>query len=209
MKLSLQALIEAVRLNLSPVVAAALSSCAAAMGLADVVQDGDAGELLLRAILGRPEGVGELTLTVCHLMAGEPIPLDPAETAEHPLLGPWVDADLASALSSAICAGTRATHLVLGAPTFDQISIVEGEGILAASVDLRFPIDTTAVAAIATYGEMRRSAPLLTSKVISGTALVELGRAARLRSTPPPSAPPAGSGGKERVVIAAGTGAVH
>ncbi len=210
MRLHLDAFTAAVRANLSPAVAAALPDAARAMfgsELPEEIPDRQAGELILRAVLQRPDwSAPTLDLLALHVPLQMPLELPPADVSEHPLFGSWVDQTFADALAAPIIAGARALDITPGAPNWGPIQLVDVEGATFAYVSLTFGD----LSVVARYGEALADMPMVRSLMLSGTALYGVGHDARRASTVG-SMPPPPAGGLEVLgpLKSAASGSLH
>ena len=190
MKLALPALVEAVRVHLSPSLAEALPFAAIALlnvqSAPDQVEDSEFGAMLMRTMWGL--GLSSVALAVVHLTVGDDvIQVGPEEVDAHPLLS-IVPATLAAALSAPLVSGARGTFAALGAPSFDQIDVVDGGDICVGSLNLRLAGTQGLLGALALYGPLSEVRPYAVTRTFQGRALFEVGRAAR-QATRGPSTP--------------------
>lgn len=185
MKLTLDALTSASRQHLSSSLAGALRPALSALrgrdvAGADLLEDAEAGELILRAVLSRPEGTGSVPLYSLHLvLPSETITLPAEDALSHPLLTGWAASTLAKAFAAPVVAGARALRLASQAPSFGLVQAVETDAGLSGRAILTFAVGDVAVTAIATYGSDDLPEYTRTSS-LSGTALARVGREARL-----------------------------
>lgn len=211
------ALQAAVRLNLSAALAAALPAAAAALCGAqapDVVQDGDVGELLLRALLGRAAGI--LPVELCAVLVATSdgvVSLDLEDARTSQLLTGWPCDTLAEALGWPVLQGARAAFLAPLAITCVELQVSHGEtGELTGMANLRLPSNEGTLTASAHFGPVGAALSLRHSHTFAGAALYEVGRQARIASQAPGSTPlpsPEGDVQPTPVVIAEGSGTIN
>ena len=173
MKLSVQALVDALRRHVASGFASAFHSAAlsASPGMGDV-HDDVVGPYLITALLGWSPP--ELPLHSAHFAVEggwEPYPAD-----ARPL-----PPTFANAVAAPLAAGARA-HFLDPDWVFEVLSVTESEAPLCGNMQLRL----VAGGALLTvqYGQLSPSLPLVSHKMISADALFAAGREANERSQP-------------------------
>ena len=184
MKISLSALQAAFREHVSVTLAAALPTALAGLRGAGVaadalLDDGEVGEVLLRALTARAEPPSLELQFVQVETATERFKLEPAAAYDHPVLTGWIETTAAEALGRPFIIGVRRHDVSPFCPAHDSVALLSCEAGFTAAVAIRFGTREGQMAAVARYGVELPPAAATTTTAITGLALSRAGRAAR------------------------------
>ena len=142
-----------------------------------------AGRALAEALA--PSGVGPDAVKSCPLVgvlieqSGEALLIPPDAVPLHPLLAPWVGADLGEMVAHMLLSGVLWTGLSPGAADFLALELLQSADAFWADVRLQFNVNGATVVVLALYGPRPGDAPMTRVVRVSGQVLHRIGASIR------------------------------